>query len=121
MSTSFGGSARDLAAAVHQHETVGVLACVREVVHRAEDSKASVSAKRCDQLEHLLLGADVERARRLVEEQQPRVLGDRAGENGTLPLAAAQRAEAAVDEMRRVEPCERRARRGDVAGPGLPE
>ncbi len=44
-----------------------------------------------DQLERLLLAADVERARRLVEQEQRRLLGERAAEHDALLLAAAQR------------------------------
>ena len=67
-----------------------------------------------DQLEHLLLRADVERARRLVEKEQRRVLRDRPGEDRPLSLAAAERPEAPVDEMGPVQAGERGAGGDDV-------
>ena len=112
-----GRPARLLAAAVQEQEPVGVLARVREVVHGAHDGEAAVRAQRGHQLEHLLLRADVERARRLVQEEQGGVLRDRAREHGALALAAAQRAEPPVEQVRPVEAGERRARGHDVPEP----
>ena len=84
-------------AAVEQHEPVGVLAGEREVVHRREDGQP-VRAERVDELEHLLLAPEVERRRRLVEQEDRRLLRERAGEDGALELAAGERAEAALRE-----------------------
>ena len=112
-----GRPARLLAPAVEEQEPVGVLACVREVVHGARHGEAAVRAQRRHELEHLLLRADVERARRLVQEEQRGVLRDRAREHGALALAAAQRAEPPVEQVRAVEPGERRAGGRDVAEP----
>ena len=112
-----GRPARLLAPAVEEQEPVGVLAGVREVVHGAQDGEAAVRAQGGDELEHLLLRADVEGARGLVEEEQRGVLRDRAREHGPLALAAAQRAEPPVEQVRPVEARERRARGDDVARP----
>ncbi len=56
-----------------------------------------------DELERLLLVADVERARRLVEQQDRRLLGEGTGDHDALPLAAAQRAEAPIGGPTHVE------------------
>ncbi len=56
-----------------------------------------------DELERLLLVPDVERARRFVEQQDRRLLGEGAGDHETLPLAAAQRAQAPIGEPADVE------------------
>ena len=48
------------------------------------------SAERVEELERLLLVADVERGGRLVEEHDRRLLRERARDDGALPLAAAR-------------------------------
>ena len=121
VSTSCGRPARLLATAVQEQEAVGVLAGVSKVVHRAQHRQAAVRAERGDQFEHLLLRADVQGARRLVEEEQRRVLRDRARENGSLTLASAERAQPPVDEVGAVEARERRRAPATTSlGPGLP-
>ena len=59
------------------------------------------------ELERLLLAAEVERARRLVEEEDRRLLRERPREHGALQLAAAQRAQRALRELAELEPLER--------------
>ena len=73
------------------------------------------SPQRRDELERLLLAADVERGRRLVEQEQRRLLRERAAEHGPLLLAAAQRLEPPVGERAEVEAGERAARDLEVA------
>ena len=60
-----------------------------------------------DELERLLLMADVEGRGRLVEQQDRRLLGDRARQHDPLPLAAAQRAEEPADERLELQPLDR--------------
>ena len=66
-----------------------------------------VAAQRVDQLERLLLAAEVERARRLVEQQDRSVLGERARQHGALQLAAAERAEPSRGKRAQVEASDR--------------
>ena len=101
-----GRAAGDALALVEQRQAVAVLAGEREVVHRRDDGEAVLAAQPGDELEGLLLVADVERARRLVEQQDRRLLGEGAGDHEALALAAAQRAEAPVGERAELEPVE---------------
>src|SRR5205823_14925339 len=78
---------------VEQQEPVRILPGEAEVVHRRQHRQPAVAAKLVDELEHLLLAAQVERARRLVEEQQRRLLRERAREHDALELAPAERTE----------------------------
>ena len=64
-------------------------------MHRRHDGQPVLAPQPGDELERLLLVADVERARRLVEQQDRRLLGERPGDHEPLALAAAQRAEPA--------------------------
>ena len=77
-------------------------------MHRRDDGQPRVEPQRVDQLERLLLPPDIERARRLVEQEQVRLLGKRPGEHSALALAAGQRVELAVGELDQIEPRERR-------------
>ena len=69
-------------------------------MHRREDRQPALAPQLVDELEHLLLAADVERRGRLVEEQHGRLLRDRAREHRPLALAAAERAEPPGRERR---------------------
>ena len=80
---------------------MGVLAGEREVVHGRQDRERVVDAQPVDEVEHLLLVADVERAGGLVEQQDRRGLGQRPGDHHPLALAARQRAERPVERTRR--------------------
>ena len=86
---------------VEQHEPVGVLPGQREVVHRRDDGEVVVAPQLVDELEHLLLVADVERGRRLVEQHDRRALGQRPGDEHALALAARERRQHAVGEVER--------------------
>ncbi len=59
-----------------------------------------VPAQLVDQLQHLLLVADVQRAGRLVEQQQRRALGQRPGQEDPLPLAAGEGGQRPAGETR---------------------
>ena len=87
-----------------------------EVVHRRDHRQPVVTAEPGDELERLLLMTDVERARRLVEQQDRRFGRQRPGDHQSLLLAAAQLAQLAVGELgsRRAA----RARRPPSPGPG---
>ena len=85
-------------------------------MHRRDDGQPGVQPQRVDQLEHLLLAARVERARRLVEQEQRRLLRERPREHRPLALAAGERARAARPaSSAEVEPHERRLGGGVVA------
>src|SRR5438552_3680344 len=99
---------------VDEQHSIRVLARERQIVHRGDERQADLDAKRVEQLERLLLVTDVERARRLVEEQDRRVLDERTREYGALTLAAAQRIERAVGELDQLEPPQRTLDRDEV-------
>ena len=52
--------------------------------------RPSSSLQHRDEIEHLLLRSHVQRARRLVEDDEARLLRERPREHGALTLAAAQ-------------------------------
>ena len=66
-------------------------------------------AKLGDELERLLLTADVERGRRLVEEEERRLLRERACQHDALLLASAQRMQPPFGERPQLEALERAA------------
>ena len=72
-------------------------------MHRRDDRQAVLATQPVDELERLLLMADVERAGRLVEQQHGRFLGEGAGDHQALTLAAAQPRQLAVGERDEVE------------------
>ena len=90
-------------AAVEQHQLVGELAGQGQVVHGADHGQVQVVAEGVDQLEHLLLVADVQAGGRLVQQQHRRLLGQGPGQHGPLALAAAERVEPAGGEAGQVE------------------
>ena len=102
-----GRAVRDDAAGVEQEHPVGVLRRERQVVHRGDEREPGLLAQPVEQLERLLLMPDVERGSRLVEENDLRLLGERARDDDTLLLSAGQRPEAAIGEGQEVEPRER--------------
>ena len=104
-----------------QEEPVGVLGGERDVVHRRDHRQLALLAQRRDQLERLLLAAEVERGRRLVEQEQGRVLRERPAEHGALLLAARERLQAPLRERAEVEAGERPARRLQVGRPLVAE
>ena len=106
----------DHAPVVEQHHAVGVLCGEREVVHRGDEREPRLGAKRVEQLERLLLMADVERCSRLVEQDDPRLLRERTCDHDTLLLAAGQRPETPPRVAEQVEPRERLGR-----GPAIPQ
>ena len=77
-------------AAVEQDQLVGELAGQGEVVHGADDRQVEVVAEGVDQLQHLLLVADVQAGGGLVQQQHRGLLGQGLGQDDPLALAAAQ-------------------------------
>src|SRR5207247_7190155 len=102
-----GSPAGNEPASIEEQEPVGVLRREREVVHRAQHREAAVTAKRVDELERLLATTDVQRAGRLVEQQERRLLCERSCEHRPLSLAARQRAETTAGEPSQIEAGER--------------
>ena len=115
MRTSAGAPSATTRACVEQHHPVGVLRGEREVVHRRDERQAGLRAEAVEQLERLLLVADVEGGGRLVEQDDPRLLRERACDDDALLLAAAERPETPVGEREQVEPRERAGGRVAVA------
>nr|BFE77260.1 hypothetical protein GCM10020092_105610 [Actinoplanes digitatis] len=91
----------------------------RQVVHCRQYGEAPLATQPVDQVEHLLLVADVEGAGRLVEEQGPCALRERPGEEDALPLAAGERVEPPGPHVDQVERDQRLVDRGEIGG-GLP-
>ena len=81
----------------------------------AATSEPGLRAQPVEELERLLLMPDVERGGRLVEEDDLRLLRERARDDDALLLTAGERPEAAVGEREEVEPRERARRRVAVA------
>jgi hypothetical protein len=65
-------------------------------------------------------GAGVERGHRLVEQEQPRVAGQRAGEGDALRLAARELGGTSVGEVAQAEACEPPGRLGPRRRPPAP-
>src|SRR6188472_1806508 len=112
-----GGSSvgDDLSLGQEEH-TVGVLRGEREVVHRRHERQPVRRAERVEQLERLLLMADVEGGSRLVEEDDRRLLREGAGDDDALALAAGERPERPLGEGLQPEPVERARGRIAVGG-----
>ena len=93
-------------------------------MHCAENGQRPASPQVGDELEDLLLRADVEGRCRLVQEDESGVLRHRAGEDRPLAFPAAQRAQSSICQLRHVKTRERGAARVDVPrldGAGVPE
>ena len=101
-----GRAARDGATRGEEQHAVGVLPGEGEVVHRRDHGQPAGVLLRRDELEHVLLVPDVERTRRLVEQQQLGALRERAREHGALQLAARERGQRAPGELHEIEALE---------------
>ena len=91
-----GRAVRDDASLVEQDHPLGVLRGQRQVVHGGDERQRRLGAERVEELERLLLVADVERGGRLVEQDDARVLDERPGDDDALALATAERPEGAL-------------------------
>ena len=74
----------------HDADAVGDLAHDAEVMGDEEHRHALAGLQIGEQLQDLRLDGDVERGRRLVGDQQVRLVGERHGDHHALPLAARQ-------------------------------
>ena len=70
-----------------------------------DERDAEVALERLEHDLHLLAQLQVERAERLVEQEHPRPVDDRARERDALPLAAGELHRLAVAVARRGAPC----------------
>ena len=102
---------------VQQDQPVGVGPGECQVVHRRHDRQPAVFAQFGDELERLLLMADVERRGRLVEQQHGRLLRECSRQHGALAFAAAHRTEHATDEPAEPQPLDDVDRRRRDRGP----
>ena len=83
-----GGAFLDDLAALHDVDALGHLAHDAEVVGDEQHRHAHLALQLLQQLEDLRLDGDVERRRRLVGDQQVRLVGERHGDHHALALAA---------------------------------
>ena len=91
--------------AVHeQHQVVGVLAGLGEVVQGGNHGHAAAAAQAVDELEDLLLVPDVEQRSGLVQQQDPRILGQGAGQDRPLAFPAGQAGEPPACEAGDIQP-----------------
>jgi hypothetical protein len=88
----------DEAAAIEQDDPVGVGGCEVEVVQHDHDGAATLDGG-AGERHQVLLVVEIERAGRLVEQQQRRLLGEDACEGDALALAARERRVAATGQM----------------------
>ncbi len=86
----FGVALLDDLAVGHHADPVGHAADDAEVVGDEQHRHAEALLQVLQQLEDLRLDGDVERRRRLVGDQQVRLVGQRHGDHHALPLAAGQ-------------------------------
>ena len=85
------------------------------------DGAAALAVEPADQVEHLDLVGEVEERRRLVEQHQVGVLGERHGDPGALALAAGELVDGAVAQVPGVGQPQRLPRRPLVVGRPLAE
>ena len=76
-------------------------------MHRRHERQPLAVAQPVEKLERLLLVSDVERRRRLVEQDDRRLLGQGARDDGALALAAGERPERPLRELLELETVER--------------
>ena len=105
-----GAAAHDHPSVHEERELIGVLPRQRQVVHRGEHGEAVLPAEIVDEIEHLLLTTHVQGRRRLVEQEDRRLLGQRPADHGPPSLAAAQRPQLPGGQRSQLEPLD------DVAG-----
>ena len=107
---------REHAAGAHQHERVAQRRREVQVVRRQHHRDAALAIEPRQQRRHLELIAEIERGRRLVEQQHVRRLRQRARDDDALLLTAAERHVRAVRQMRRAGGGQRAPRDRDVRG-----
>jgi hypothetical protein len=98
--------------AVDAQDAVGPRHHDVEVVRHHQDAEVALAADTVDQVVDRDLADEVDALRRLVEDEDVRLDGDRAGEHHPLQLAAGQRRHHAAGEVGAVDRRERRGERG---------
>jgi hypothetical protein len=110
-----GGRAFREHGAVDQHGAVAEAWHAAQIVRRDEHDAALV-AQRPEQRDDRLLGAHVDAGERLVEQDDLALLGQRAGEEDALLLAAGKLADLALAVVGHADPLQRSVDRGAVGG-----
>ncbi len=100
--TCWTGPSSTSRAGVEHADAVAHLRDDVEVVADEQDRRAELGAQRRDEVEHLGLDRRVEAGRRLVEDQQGRVLRQRHGDHDALLHAARELVRVAAHDPRRV-------------------
>ena len=100
------GGPKATTSAVDEAEEVASVRRALEIVRRVEDRRAVV-AQLAHQCRDGLLGRAVDAGHRLVEEQDRRLLHQRAGEEHALLLSARERADLSIAEGVHADPLER--------------
>jgi len=99
-----GRLARRLHPPVHEEHQLGrVLGGQGQVVHGGQHGQSPGPPQFLDQVQHLLLAAHVQGGGGLVEQQHGRLLGQRPGQDGALPLAPGQRAHRPRGQRRQLQ------------------
>ena len=102
---------------VQQHGAVAEFRHAAEIVGRDQHHPALV-AQRAQQLDDRLLGLDVDAGEGLVEQDDPAVLRQRAGEEDALLLAARELADLALAEVAHADAVQRRSTASWSLAPG---
>ncbi len=95
--------------AIHDADPVADLRDDAEVVGDQKHGGAVPVPERIDEPQHLRLDGDVERGRRLVGDQELRVVGERRGNDDPLPHAAGEPVRRIVIAARRPQGCRPRS------------
>ena len=90
-------------------------------MHRREDAEITLVTQTVDEIQDVLLMTDVERGRRLVEQQHGGLLRERPGDDHALAFTAGERIDGARRELPELEGVERGARGVDVRPADRPE
>src|SRR3954454_17250014 len=87
----------------HEHDPVDEALDRAELVRDVEDRDAQLVVQPAEQRGERLLGLDVDAGRRLGEREQPRLGGERLGDERALLLAAGELAQPAPGEPRQAD------------------
>ncbi|BDZ47529.1 hypothetical protein GCM10025866_34380 [Naasia aerilata] len=108
-------------AVLHRDQDVGVAGCEVQIVQDDHDGRAALPVEVGEQVEHLDLVREVEERRRLVEQEDVGLLGERHGDPHALPLAAGQLVDRAVREGQGVGVPQRAGDSGVIGAAPPPE
>ena len=104
-------------AAVEHRDLVGVLVDEREIVGDEQDGEPVAARKAGDDVEHLPLDGDVERGRRLVGDQEFRLVDERVGDHDALAHAARQLVRIGAQDLLRLAKADAMEQIDDVRPP----